>query len=127
MDASAVLAWLLADERWGRAIAERLRGARLHAPELLDLEVVSGLRRHLAAGHLDADAARATVDAYGRLAVERMPHHALLPRVWQLRDNLTVYDAAYVALAESLQAPLLTTDARLAGAPGIRCAIELLA
>ncbi len=61
------------------------------------------------------------------LLIRRYPHRALLPRIWELRHNLTPYDAAYAALAEVLGAPLLTADAKLAGAPGLRCEVELLA
>ena len=85
------------------------------------------IRRWVAQGKLGlSQADQAILDLAG-LPIERYPHVALLSRVWKLRHNLTPYDASYVALAEVLGAPLLTADARLAGAPGLRCEVELLA
>jgi predicted nucleic acid-binding protein len=120
VDASAV-GELLLGRPAGEAVARRLadHGFDLHAPHLLDVEVVSALRRVVTAG--DASAARAG-DAVADLAdlpIERYPHHVLVPRIWQLRENFSAYDAAYVALAEAIVdggAPLLTADARLARA-----------
>ena len=126
VDAS-VLATALADDGTDGDIARgRLRGQELAAPELLDLEVVSVLRRQLSVGKLDARRAGLALDDLLELPIRRVLHRALLRRCWQLRDNLSVYDAAYVALAEALDAPLLTADARLAKAPGVGCAIEVL-
>ncbi len=84
------------------------------------------LRRWLVQGKVGRSRADQAVDDLAGLPIERYPHLALLPRVWELRHNLTPYDAAYVALAEALGAVLVTADARLAEAPGLRCAIELL-
>ncbi len=103
-----------------------MTGERLAAPELLDLEVVSVLRRLCAAGTLTAERAEAAVVDLHALRVQRVPHRTLLARCWQLRKNVTVYDAAYIALAESLEAPLLTADRRLVGAPGAACEFELM-
>jgi len=126
VDAS-VLATALADDGTDGDIARgRLRGQELAAPELIDLEVVSVLRRQLSVGRLDARRAGLALDDLLELPIRRVSHRALLRRCWQLRDNLSVYDAAYVALAEALDAPLLTADARLAKAPGVGCAIEVL-
>ena len=126
VDAS-VLATALADDGTDGDIARgRLRGQELAAPELIDLEVVSVLRRQLSVGRLDARRAGLALDDLLELPIRRVSHRALLRRCWQLRDNLSVYDAAYVALAEALVAPLLTADARLAKAPGVGCAIEVL-
>ncbi len=97
------------------------------APEIVDLEVVSVVRRALSLGHLDLRRAAFALDDLARLALRRVAHVPLLHRVWELRDNLTPYDAAYVALAEVLHAPLLTADGRLARAPGLLCSVELLA
>ncbi len=105
---------------------DRLRGERLVAPHLIDLEVTSAWRRLAAAGDLDERRAQLALDDLRALRLERVSHTPLLPRCWELRDNLTVYDAAYVALAEALEATLLTGDRRLARAAGTRCEMELL-
>ena len=99
---------------------------RLIAPHLIDLEVVSAWRRLAAAGDLDERRAQLALGDLRALRIERVPHRTLLGRCWELRDNLTVYDAAYVALAELLNVTLLTADARLAGTPGPSCEIELM-
>ena len=126
VDAS-VLATALADDGTDGDIARgRLRGQELAAPELIDLEVVSVLRRQLSVGRLDARRAGLALDDLLELPIRRVSHRALLRRCWQLRDNLSVYDAAYVALAEALDTPLLTADARLAKAPGVGCPVEVL-
>ena len=126
IDAS-VLATALADDGEDGDIARvRLRGHGLAAPELIDLEVVSVLRRQFSVGKLDRRRARLALDDLLDLPVQRAPHRAMLRRCWELRDNLSVYDAAYVALAEILDTPLITADARLAKAPGIKCAVEVL-
>lgn len=126
VDAS-VLAPALADDGpdgdHGRC---RLRGEQLIAPELIDLETISVLRGQLRAGRLDARRAGLALTDLSDLPLRRAPHQPLLARCWELRDNFTPYDAAYVALAELLDVPLLTADARLASAPGSRCPIELL-
>lgn len=104
----------------------RLAGERLAAPHLIDVEVVSAWRRLAAAGHLDerrAGLARADLIS---IAIERVAHAPLPDRCWELRGNLTTYDAAYVALAELIDATLLTADARLAATPGPTCLIEVL-
>ena len=126
VDAS-VLATALGDDGSDGDIARaRLRDQQLAAPELIDLEVVSVLRRQLSAGRLDARRAQLALDDLLDLPLQRAPHAPLLLRCWDLRDNLTIYDAAYVALAEALGSTLLTADTRQAGAPGLRCAVEVL-
>ena len=122
VDASAALAALLNDGPARRALA----GERLHAPHLIDPEVASGLRRGVAAGRLPAHAGWTALDTWRRLGMTRHPMVSLLDRVWQLRDNLSAYDASYIALAELLDCSLLTADARLGRAPGIRCALMLV-
>lgn len=128
LDASAVVELLLNTPR-AVALAARLGSPleTLHAPHLVDLEVVSALRA-LEARRLitPPDAARAVTELLG-LGLIRYPHDPLLSRVWQLRGNLTSYDAVYVALAERLAAPLATFDAKLAAAPGVHATIELFA
>ena len=125
-DASVLAVALADDGPDGDQARARLRGERVILPELADLEVTSVLRRQLAAGALDARRAGLALDDLAALPARRAPHRPLLARYWELRDNLTIYDAAYVALAEAMQATLLTADRRLARAPGPRCPIEIL-
>jgi predicted nucleic acid-binding protein len=127
LDASAVLELLLATKA-GRKVAERIGSPRLslHVPHLLDLEVLQALRRYVTTGSLSSERARLALDNLGDLGLVRHEHDVLLLRIWSLRENLTAYDAAYVALAEGLKAPLLTLDKRLASAPGHRARIELV-
>jgi predicted nucleic acid-binding protein len=126
VDASVALTALVDDGPDGHRFRERLRDGPTAAPELLDVEVVSAIRRRLAAGLIDPRGASAAVSDLEDLAVERMTHRGLMSRCWELRDKLTPYDALYVGLAEHLDAVLLTTDARLARSPGPRCRIDLL-
>ena len=126
VDAS-VLAVALADDGVdGDSARARLRGESLAAPDLLDLEVTSVLRGRLAGGHLDLRRAQLALGDLMDLPLRRVPARHLIGRCWELRDNLSVYDAAYVALAEALAATLLTADTRLARAPGTRCRIDVL-
>lgn len=126
-DASAILEVLLRTPASG-AIADRLLapGESLQAPHLLDLEVAQVLRRYLRAGELTAERAGEALADFREMRIERHPHEPLLQRIWELRENLTAYDAAYVALAEALDTTLLTRDGRLAAAPGHTAAVELL-
>lgn len=101
-------------------------GESLHAPHLLDLEVAQVLRRYVADRDIDVARGRAALDDLADVPVRRYAHDLLLPRVWALRDNLTAYDAVYVALAEALGATLLTRDTRIAAAPGNAARIELV-
>jgi predicted nucleic acid-binding protein len=126
VDASVLATALGDDGSDGDLARARLRDQQLTAPELIDLEVVSVLRRQLAAGQLDARRAQLALDDLLELPLRRAPHVPLLLRGWELRDNLTIYDAAYIALAEALGSTLLTADTRLAGAPGLRCTVEVL-
>ena len=106
-------------------LVDRLaRDGDLHAPHVLDLEVTQVLRRLVAAGLLSVDRAGDARADYAELALVRYPHVPFLDRIWELRANLTAYDAAFVALSEALEVPLITTDARLAGAPGHRAHVE---
>ncbi|MEP7018250.1 MAG: type II toxin-antitoxin system VapC family toxin [Actinomycetota bacterium] len=95
-------------------------------PHLIDSDVANGLRRLVNAQRVDADSGWAALDAFRRLGMTRYPVFAMLDRVWELRDNVSAYDASYVALAELLGCPLLTADARLSRAPGIRCPVTVV-
>ena len=105
----------------------RLGSELLAAPHLLDSEVLHVLRAMVMRGILSEEQGATALDAFMLLALTRFPADPLRPRMWELRHNLSAYDATYVALAERVGATaLLTTDARLATAPGVRCKIELL-
>jgi predicted nucleic acid-binding protein len=125
-DASVLAVALADDGPDGDRVRGRLRGERVVLPELADLEVASVLRRQLASGALDSRRAGLALTDLAALPARRAPHRPLLPRCWELRNNLTIYDAAYVALAEAMNATLLTADLRLARAPGPRCPIEII-
>lgn len=123
VDASVVV-----DDLVGEACsAGRLATEDLAAPHLLDAEVGSAVRRLVRADVVDAGSAAHALADLAELEIERHPHQGLLPRAWQLRHSLSFYDALYVALAEVLDAPLVTLDARVAGAPGVRARVEVIA
>lgn len=126
VDASVLAPALGDDTAAGDTARARLHGEKLTAPELIDLEVASVLRRQLLAGHLDSRRAQLALTDLISLPLGRVPHRRLLGRCWELRQNLTVYDAAYVALAEVRRLVLVTADGRLSRAPGIRCDVEVL-
>lgn len=126
VDASVVVTALVDAGPDGDRARARLGRDRLLAPEVVDLEVLSVIRRRCAAGLLDVARAEQALDDLLALPIERAPHRPLLPRCWELRHNLTVYDAAYVALAEILGAVVVTGDQGLELAPGIRCPIEVV-
>ncbi|OBG19433.1 twitching motility protein PilT [Mycolicibacterium celeriflavum] len=127
VDAS-VLAVALGDDRAdGERARDRLAGEVLAAPELVDLETVSVWRRHVAAKLMTGRRAALAVSDLKNLPLQRSPHRPLLERIWELRNGATTYDAAYVALAGVLDVVLVTADARLVRAPGIRCEIEAIA
>ena len=125
LDASALVELVLGTQA-GRKVAERIADPRvgLHAPHLADVEVAQVLRRYVE--DAEAGAGAAALADLRALDLERHSHEALLERVWSLRENVTAYDAVYVALAEALDAPLVTCDARLARAPGLRARFELV-
>ncbi|MGH7101847.1 MAG: type II toxin-antitoxin system VapC family toxin [Acetobacteraceae bacterium] len=127
VDASALLEALLRTPT-AKAVEDRLfaPGQTLHAPHLLEVEIAQVLRRYVASGEIDAERGRLALADLQDLPLQRYRHDFLLPRIWALRDNLTAYDAAYVALAEALDSPLLTRDRRLAAAAGHRAPIELV-
>jgi predicted nucleic acid-binding protein len=121
VDASVIMAWLL-----------RLRSMSLpsdqhvHVPHLIDTEVANAVRGHVRRGDLDQRSGWDILHTFRWLAITRHGTFSMLDRVWELRHNLTAYDAAYVALAETLQCPLVTGDARISRAPGLRCAVTVL-
>jgi predicted nucleic acid-binding protein len=122
VDASVLATALGDDGNDGGAARERLRGQDLAAPEIIDLEVMSVWRRTLTD---ERRAALALADLRD-LPLKRASHSPLLSRCWELRHNLTPYDASYVALAEALDVPLLTADRRISRAPGVRCSVNLV-
>ena len=126
VDASIVASALGDDGDDGERARGELVGERLFAPELIDLEVASVWRRTAGAGRLGKRRAGQALADLAGLPLARAPHQPLMGRVWELRDNLTPYDAAYVALAEALETPLLTADRRLTRAAGAYCEIRLL-
>lgn len=126
-DASALLELLLGTTA-GWRLAEQIRPVEisLHAPHLIDIEVTQAVRKYVLSGSVSAERGRLALRHLADLDLERYPHTPLLPRIWALRENLTAYDAAYVALAEVLEATLVTSDYRLAKAPGILANVELI-
>jgi predicted nucleic acid-binding protein len=126
VDASIVVTALADDGPDGDRVRERLRDEHLVAPHLIDVEAVSAWRRLAASGSIDDRRADFAMEDLRALRMDRVPHLPLIERCWQLRKNLTIYDAAYVALAEAMEVALLTADAKLESATGPRCRIELL-
>ncbi len=126
VDAGVALEAIVFRDALGPLARRRLVRGRVHAPELLDLEVASALRRLVRHGALAADQAAFALNDLRRARITRHPHRQLLPRIWELRDTVGAYEAAYVAIAERADATLLTLDRRLARAPGPRCRIEVL-
>src|SRR5215211_7114973 len=127
VDASAVVEVILRAPLNER-LTQRLFEARasLHAPHLIDVEVTQVIRRYWLSGEITGERAGEALADFRDLRIHRYPHEPLLSRVWTLRHNLTAYDAVYVALAEALDAPLLTGDGRIAGAPGHGARVEVV-
>ena len=123
-DASAVVTVLLDSGDGGVWLARRFASAELCAPALLPFECSNVIRRHELSGLISSDQAAQVHADLLDLPMDLFPYESLAQRVWQLKHNLTSYDATYVALAEALDAPLITLDQRLAEAPGIRCRVE---
>lgn len=120
LDASALVELILSSPT-GQLVAARIADPAegLHTPHLADLELVQALRRYVREGLVDEDAAAVALDDFRALDLQRHAHEPLLERVWEMRENLTAYDAVYVALAEVLDAPLLTCDGPLSRAPDV--------
>jgi predicted nucleic acid-binding protein len=124
---ASVLVLALVDEGGSGALArERLLASDIAVPELADVEVLSVVRREVLAGRLTRERGVGALQDYADLAAERFSHRPLLARAWELRESVGAYDAQYVALAELLEARLVTADGRLARAPGLRCQVDLL-
>ena len=127
IDASALLEFLLQTPRGRRVEARLFRDEdEFHAPHLLDVEVVQGLRRLVRTGEVSAGRADEAIADLTDLDLHRHPHLDLLGRAWKLRDNVSAYDAVYVALAEAMEAPMVTCDRPLAKTPGHRARIEVI-
>ncbi len=127
LDASAAVEWLL-----GLPLADQVtarlapREQTVHAPHLLAVEVAQMVRRYVGKGDVSAERGARAIEDLADLDVVHHPHEPLLPTMWRLRSNLTAYDAAYVALALALEAPLVTLDARLAAAPALGADVHLI-
>ncbi len=127
VDASAAVEFLL-NTASGKRLAARLAddADAVHAPHLIDIEIAQVLRRYVLQGTLEERLAATALHRWRGLDVERYPHEPFLDRVWQLRANVSAYDAVYVALAEALSTVLVTGDRRLAGTPGVNAEMELI-
>ncbi len=125
VDTSAVLAALAAPDADPDLIARLSEDGDLHGPHLIDTEILHALRRMTLTGAIGDDRAADVLKDFALLTLMRYPHEPLNERVWELRGNLTAYDATFVALAEILSVPLVTCDAKLASAPGHAASIEL--
>ncbi len=127
VDASALLEFLLQTSLGTRVEARLFReDDELHAPHLVDVEVTQGLRRLVRSGEVSSGRADEAIADLADLDLHRHPHLDLLGRVWKLRDNISAYDAVYVALAEAMDAPVVTCDGPLAKAPGHHARIEMI-
>jgi predicted nucleic acid-binding protein len=127
VDASALIELLTRTDRGRRVEARVLRPAdSIHAPALIDLEVAQVLRRYVLSGQVPEHWARMAMDIAAAFPMTRYLHGPLMKRVWELKDNVTAYDAAYIALAEALRAPLVTCDAKLSRIPGSAVVIDVI-
>ncbi|HEY5012202.1 MAG TPA: type II toxin-antitoxin system VapC family toxin [Acidimicrobiia bacterium] len=126
VDASVLAPVVLDDGPDGTRMRARLRGERVAAPDLAKVEAASVIRRHLASGAVDYQRASQAIENLIDFPILIFPTAPFLRRAWELRDNVTAYDACYVALAETLACAMLTADGRLARAPGLECAVELV-
>ncbi|NED99775.1 type II toxin-antitoxin system VapC family toxin [Phytoactinopolyspora halotolerans] len=126
LDTSALVAFLIGTDATAENVRVATIGQSLAAPHAVDLECASTLRGLVLGNKLPADEAKRALELLGAMGVRRYPHPPLLERIWQLRQNMWPYDAAYVALAESLDAELCTLDGKLARTPGVQCVVRNL-
>ncbi len=129
LDASAAVAVLLNLGVGARHIRERMEREDdgLHVPHLFEIEVINALRHHALRHGISESRRLELLEDLTTMSISRYAHTAMLPRIWELRDNVSAYDAAYIVLAETLEAPLVTRDARLGRAPAIRAEVEVYA
>ena len=120
-DASAIMAWLLRLRSLPAPVDQHV-----HVPHLIDTEIANAVRGHVRRGELDEASGWEILHTFRWLGITRHGTFSMLDRVWELRHNLSAYDAAYVALAEAMQCPLLTGDGRISRAPGLRCPVTVL-
>lgn len=127
LDASAAADVLLKIEPKASRIRERMGKSEgnFHVPHFFEIEVLNTLRRHFLSGDLSEEREAEALEDFSTMHLARHPHTPFIERIWELKENITAYDAAYIALAETLDAPLITTDGRLARAPGHRARVEL--
>jgi predicted nucleic acid-binding protein len=126
VDASVLVEYLVAGEYVEAARGAIGRERWVWAPALVDAEVGNALRRKVRAEEITARKARAALDDFLEMRIQRVPHRHLVERAWQLRDNVSFYDGLYVALAEAVGSPLVTLDGKLARASGLRVEVELV-
>ena len=126
VDASVLVEYLAAGEKVEAAREAIRRDRWVWAPALVDAEVGQALRRQVRGGELSARKAGAALDDLLEMRLQKVPHRHLIDRAWELRDNVSFYDGLYVALAEALDAPLLTLDGKLSRASGLRTEVELI-
>lgn len=127
LDTSALVEYVVGSDSPAERVRARCTGQRLAAPHAVDLECASTLRGLVLGRKLPADEAKRGLGLLRRMNIRRFGHVTLLPRIWDLRDNMWPYDAAYAALAESLDAELVTMDGKFAAVPGLKCAVRNLA
>lgn len=126
LDTSALVSFLVGQDDLADRVRHTTAGHRLAAPHAVDLECASVLRGLTRGKKLSDAQAEQSLEVLGRMALRRYDHTPLLPRIWQLRHNMWPYDASFIALAEQLGADLVTADAKLTGAPGLKCNIRNL-
>ena len=126
VDASVFVRAVADDGSDGDTARQAMATDELAAPEIIDLEVISSLRGLNRSGYLTNERSSQAMFELATAPIDRASHQPLISRIWELRHNVTAYDASYIALAEAWDAPLLTADRKLASAPGVRCEVELI-
>lgn len=126
LDTSTLVEFLVGADKLAETVRSTAADEVLAAPHAVDLEITSALRGLVHGGKLPVDEAQRALELLATMGVRRYDHLPLLPRIWELRHNMWPYDAAYVALAESLRITLVTVDAKFGGVPGLRCPLRNL-